>query len=65
MISINIKGGGCFCSFSTQIYTITLSQLIKEERFYLYDFINNHSSSTFKDQNYLGLSNFGELVIDK
>ena len=31
MKDLNVKCGGCFCQFSTQIYTVTLSQLIKEE----------------------------------
>ena len=29
-VNINVKGGGYFYSFSTQIYTITLSQLTKD-----------------------------------
>ena len=32
MKNINLKGGGYFCSFSTQLYTLTLIQLTKEER---------------------------------
>ena len=28
------------------------------------DFINNYYNLTFKDHNYMGLSSFGELIID-
>ena len=49
MKNIDLKGDGCFCSLSTQIYTITLSQLIKEEKvIFSQDFIDNHYNSTPK-----------------
>ena len=42
MRNINVKGGRCFYSLSTQIYTITLPQLVKEGRIcFKQDFIDN------------------------
>ena len=58
--NINITGSGCFCSLSTQIFNIAFSLLIKDEKvIFSKRFVDDHSNSTSKDQNYLGLSSFG------
>ena len=59
MKNINVKGGGSFFSLSTQIYTIKLSQLIKEENVFSLECIDNRYNSTFKDQKFLGIRSFG------
>ena len=66
MKNINIKGSGFFFSLSTEIYTITLSEWIKED-IYIYfpqDFINNYNDLSFKAHNSLGLSSLAEIIID-